>query len=138
RGSRPGPGDRRCGRGKAGWLFDGTGPRVGAGRRPEANGRVRGRLSSWPPHDGNDEEMGAEPTGQSRWLIEWGVAARTFPGESRSGDMYVVGPFPGGALVAAVDGLRHGDEAAEAAEAAARILAGHPAEPPQPLLRRCQ
>jgi len=70
-------------------------------------------------------------------LIEWGVAARTFPGESRSGDMYVVEPFPGGALVAAVDGLGHGDEAAEAAETAARILAAHPAEPPQTLVRRC-
>ncbi|MGH2554584.1 MAG: SpoIIE family protein phosphatase [Actinomycetota bacterium] len=70
-------------------------------------------------------------------LIDWGVAARALAGEARSGDSYVVEPFPGGVLVAAVDGLGHGDEAADAARAATDILSQHPDEPPVSLVRRC-
>jgi phosphoserine phosphatase RsbX len=70
-------------------------------------------------------------------LIEWGVAARPFPGEARSGDAHVVEPFPGGVLVAAIDGLGHGSEAADAAEAATEILIRSAHEPPTDLVRRC-
>jgi negative regulator of sigma-B (phosphoserine phosphatase) len=70
-------------------------------------------------------------------LIDWGVAARPLPGQARSGDAYVVEAFPGGVLVAAVDGLGHGDEAAEAAQAATDVLSRHAHEPPVALVRRC-
>ena len=70
-------------------------------------------------------------------MIEWGVATLTLPGQTASGDRYVVKPFRGGALVAAVDGLGHGDEAAAAAKTAAAILEMYSPEPVVALLRRC-
>jgi len=70
-------------------------------------------------------------------VIEWGVATLTLPGQTASGDRYVVKPFRGGALVAAVDGLGHGDEAAAAAKTAAAILEMYSPEPVVALLRRC-
>ena len=70
-------------------------------------------------------------------LIEWGVAARPLEGEVESGDLYVVKPFPKGVLVAAVDGLGHGPEAAAAARSAVAILKDYAHEPVISLLRRC-
>ncbi len=70
-------------------------------------------------------------------LIEWAVAARAMPGEMRSGDLHVVAPFDDGVLVGVIDGLGHGDEAADAAACAADVLRGHPSEPLLPLMRRC-
>ena len=58
-------------------------------------------------------------------------------GEQRSGDLAVFAPYEGGALVAVVDGLGHGDEAADAAEAAGQILRAHADWEPQALLQRC-
>jgi hypothetical protein len=37
--------------------------------------------------------------------IEWAVAELLLPGQTESGDRYLVTPTPDGALVAAVDGL---------------------------------
>jgi len=70
-------------------------------------------------------------------VIEWGVATLTLPGQAESGDRYVVKPFRGGALVAAVDGLGHGDEAAAAAKTAAAILETYGDESVLSLLKRC-
>jgi negative regulator of sigma-B (phosphoserine phosphatase) len=70
-------------------------------------------------------------------LIDWGVAARALPGEARCGDAHVVEPFDGGVLVAVVDGLGHGDEAADAAEAAIKILTVNAGEPPVSLVNLC-
>src|SRR5437879_2735785 len=81
--------------------------------------------------------MGAKANGQSRSLIDWGVAARPMPGETRSGDLHVVAPFPRGVLVAVLDGLGHGDEAADAAASAAEVLIRHASEPLVPLMLRC-
>ncbi len=69
--------------------------------------------------------------------IEWGVAALTLPGQVESGDRHVVAPFPRGVLIAAVDGLGHGDEAAAAARTAASVLEAHPEEPVIALVQRC-
>src|SRR3989475_13253167 len=55
-------------------------------------------------------------------IVEWGVASRTLAGEVESGDKHVVKIFPHGALLAAVDGLGHGEEAAAAANMAGRVL----------------
>jgi negative regulator of sigma-B (phosphoserine phosphatase) len=69
--------------------------------------------------------------------LELGVAERALPGERRSGDRAVFVAYDGGALVAAIDGLGHGDDAADAAGVAARVLAEHPDEEPVRLLERC-
>jgi negative regulator of sigma-B (phosphoserine phosphatase) len=69
--------------------------------------------------------------------LELGVAERALPGEWRSGDRAVLAAYEGGALVAAIDGLGHGDEAADAADVAARVLAEHPREAPERLLDEC-
>jgi negative regulator of sigma-B (phosphoserine phosphatase) len=70
-------------------------------------------------------------------LLDWGVAALPLKGESESGDRYVVQFFPGGVLLAVIDGLGHGDEAAAAASAAESILRAQPQEPVIPLVRLC-
>src|SRR6266571_2795401 len=58
-------------------------------------------------------------------------------GEKESGDLHVVKAVNSGALVAVVDGLGHGAEAAVAARAAVKVLEQYANEPPLSLLRRC-
>jgi phosphoserine phosphatase RsbX len=70
-------------------------------------------------------------------VLERGVAALAHKGERRSGDVPVFAPSQRGGLVAVIDGLGHGDGAADAAEAAARVLETWVDEPPQRLLERC-
>ncbi len=70
-------------------------------------------------------------------LIEWGAAALTLPGQSRSGDRQVVMHFPGGALVAVVDGLGHGELAAVPAETAIEVLERYAQESVVALIQRC-
>ena len=70
-------------------------------------------------------------------VLERGVAALAHKGERRSGDVAVFAPSQRGGLVAVIDGLGHGDGAADAAEAAARVLETWVDEPPQRLLERC-
>lgn len=55
-------------------------------------------------------------------LIEWDIAQLTLEGQEKSGDRYFVKPFANSVLVAALDGLGHGDEAAAAAQVAVDIL----------------
>ena len=69
--------------------------------------------------------------------LEWGVADFVPPGHSESGDLHVVAPFPEGFLVAALDGLGHGKEAAAAAKRAAAILKAKASMPVIALARRC-
>jgi negative regulator of sigma-B (phosphoserine phosphatase) len=69
-------------------------------------------------------------------VIEWGVAGRPL-GADESGDLHVVAPFPGGALVGVIDGLGHGPEAAAAAHAARLILEENPGDALEGLLVRC-
>src|SRR5260370_4934984 len=70
-------------------------------------------------------------------LIEWGVATLALPGEAQSGDLHFVKPVGTGVLVAVVDGLGHGAEAATAAQAAVAALERHATESPVPLIERC-
>jgi phosphoserine phosphatase RsbX len=58
-------------------------------------------------------------------------------GERESGDRYVVREFPGGTLVAAVDGLGHGGEAAHAARIASAELEDDPGAGLPQLFERC-
>ena len=69
--------------------------------------------------------------------LELGIAERPLPGEERSGDRAVLAGFEGGALVAAIDGLGHGEAAADAAAVAAEVLAEHRAEDPETLIEAC-
>lgn len=69
--------------------------------------------------------------------LELGIAERALSGEPRSGDRAVLVHYDGGALVAAIDGLGHGGEAADAADAAAAVLSAHPDEEPARLIEAC-
>jgi phosphoserine phosphatase RsbX len=70
-------------------------------------------------------------------VIQWGVAHAALAGEQKCGDSHLVELFPGGALVAVLDGIGHGEEACRAAEAGARLLAAHPQANILSLLTRC-
>jgi negative regulator of sigma-B (phosphoserine phosphatase) len=70
-------------------------------------------------------------------MIEWGVATLALEGEAESGDAHLVKPIPDGVLVAGVDGLGHGPEAAAAAQAAIGILDRYAHEPLLLLVGRC-
>lgn len=73
------------------------------------------------------------------WTLEVGTAAVARGGDGESGDRHLVLPFAGrtGALLAVVDGLGHGKEAAQAADLALSALRMLPQEPPARLVRRC-
>lgn len=66
-----------------------------------------------------------------------GVAERALIGETRSGDIAVVLPFAGGALVGAIDGLGHGDAAADASQRALDALSDGPAARLPDLFEAC-
>jgi len=70
-------------------------------------------------------------------IVECGAVSRALPGQPRSGDLHVVKQFPHGVLIAALDGIGHGEEAASAAAAAGAILATHAAEPVIKLIEQC-
>ncbi len=60
--------------------------------------------------------------------IDWAVCTTAYPGQMRSGDAFLVQMTAAGVLIAVVDGLGHGDEAADVAEQALASLgqtAGH-------------
>src|SRR5215467_720373 len=69
--------------------------------------------------------------------IEWGMAQHALPGQTVSGDRYEIRTVADGILMAVVDGLGHGAEAAAAAEVAAATLETYSDEPVISLLRRC-
>ena len=70
-------------------------------------------------------------------MLDWASAVRPFPGEHACGDALFVDSFPGGTLVALIDGLGHGPEAASAAGAAVAALALSSSDPVGLLLERC-
>lgn len=70
-------------------------------------------------------------------MVQAGVAAAPLAGQATSGDRAVVVDFPGGTVVAAIDGLGHGGAASEAADAAALAISEDPAQPVDELVRRC-
>lgn len=69
--------------------------------------------------------------------IHWGVASWSVPGETNIGDHYLVEPFSDGILTAVVDGLGHGERAAEVAQLTVDTLKGHAHEPVDVLMQRC-
>lgn len=80
--------------------------------------------------------MATSATDAARWL-EVGVAGRALGGQAESGDREVIRAFPGGVLLAALDGLGHGAEAAEAARLGCATLERHAGESVISLVKRC-
>lgn len=77
-----------------------------------------------------------EARAEAATLVEWGVASVALAGEAESGDLHLVRPVAGGVLVAVVDGLGHGAEAATAARLAVAALASNAHESPRSLFER--
>lgn len=69
--------------------------------------------------------------------IAWATASVPLSGQVSSGDVGVVVEFPGGALVAVIDGLGHGADARKAAQAAERVLVEQPTATVSELVQRC-
>lgn len=80
--------------------------------------------------------MDSRPATDADWL-EWGVAARALPGEAESADGHSVRARGDRALLAVVDGLGHGAEAARAAKTALAVVEEHPDEDLAALVERC-
>jgi phosphoserine phosphatase RsbX len=74
---------------------------------------------------------------QNHELLDWAVASRPVSGEAVSGDLHFVEPLDHGVLLAVIDGLGHGVEATNAAQAAAAVLNENAREPVIALLNRC-
>jgi negative regulator of sigma-B (phosphoserine phosphatase) len=70
-------------------------------------------------------------------MVEYGVAKFVTPGEGKSGDQYLVCCKENGILIAAVDGIGHGAEAANAAEVAIAVLKNGIGAPIIPLVVAC-
>jgi len=70
-------------------------------------------------------------------MAEYGVAKFVLPGESESGDQHLVCCNESGVLIAAVDGIGHGAEAANAAKAAIAVLRNGVGEPIISLVTAC-
>lgn len=69
--------------------------------------------------------------------IEWGAAGRALGGQAESGDLHLVEVFETAVLIAVLDGLGHGSEAALASRLAAATLRDHLGEPVTVLVERC-
>ena len=71
--------------------------------------------------------------------LEFGVAGSIAPGQRVSGDLEVLHYYDGGggAIIAAIDGIGHGEQAAATARLAADTILRHPEEEPAALLMRC-
>ena len=69
--------------------------------------------------------------------ISWGVAEAPMVAGTESGDSHVVHQLPEGILAAVIDGIGHGDEAADAARIAASTLTSSPHEDAVSLVWRC-
>ncbi len=70
-------------------------------------------------------------------LVEYGVANFSLPGHEESGDHFLICPNRDGVLIAAMDGIGHGVEAANASKAAAAVFTAWVDEPIISLVERC-
>ena len=72
-----------------------------------------------------------------RDCITWAIAEAPYPNERESGDRCVCRATRDGLLIAAVDGMGHGVEAAAAAKIAINTIVAHAIESPIALMLRC-
>jgi negative regulator of sigma-B (phosphoserine phosphatase) len=69
--------------------------------------------------------------------LEWGAAGAPLPGQTESGDRFVVEPFSDGTLVAVVDALGHGRRASQIAAQAIDTLVRYASDNVTALIQRC-
>jgi phosphoserine phosphatase RsbX len=69
--------------------------------------------------------------------LHYGIASRAMAGEAVCGDVAVLAERTTGFLLAAIDGVGHGEQALLAARAAADILESNPSDPIVALVERC-
>lgn len=67
--------------------------------------------------------------------LDWGVATRALPGEVQAGDNHFVAETTTGWLLAVIDGLGHGQEAAVAGRVFVEVLSHHLESLPVELIR---
>ena len=127
-------GNPRCRTGTANWLFYCRGAGTGPSGSATFDGRVRYSVQSGARHNCLHHEM----EGLRENVLDCGVAARPLRGERASGDKHLIQPFREGMLIAVVDGLGHGLEAAEAAKTVVTTLKQHAGESVLSLVNRCQ
>jgi phosphoserine phosphatase RsbX len=70
-------------------------------------------------------------------MVQYGVAKLVLPGQGESGDHHLVCYGRNGILIAAIDGIGHGEDASNASRAAAAVLKSSINEPIISLLERC-
>jgi hypothetical protein len=70
-------------------------------------------------------------------IVDFATAGEPLRGHERSGDRAVCAAFAGGVLVALIDGIGHGNDAADAAELAAGELAAGAGAAVDELMARC-
>jgi negative regulator of sigma-B (phosphoserine phosphatase) len=70
-------------------------------------------------------------------MVEYGVAKSVLHGQGESGDQHIVRCYDNGVLIAVIDGIGHGEEAANASRAAASILTSAASTPIIPLVECC-
>ena len=73
----------------------------------------------------------------ARETVDWAVATKCRRGEATTGDLAVLAWLPEGALVAAIDGVGHGSEAARAAVKAGEVVRDTPSQDLVLLAERC-
>jgi serine/threonine protein phosphatase PrpC len=72
-----------------------------------------------------------------RLPLEWAMRTKALDGARDNGDLLVTVPFAQGLLIAVIDGLGHGEEAAAAAQAAESVLHDHAGAPVETLIHHC-
>jgi phosphoserine phosphatase RsbX len=70
-------------------------------------------------------------------LVRCGVAMRCLPGESVAGDRCVIKSHAEGVVLAVIDGLGHGEDAARAAELAVSVVDSYPFDDPIQIVAEC-
>jgi len=80
--------------------------------------------------------MAASTTGKVNF-VEYGFATASVDDQGESGDTYVVQYCEDFALIAAIDGIGHGDSAAVAAQAAVEVIRSHCAESLETVAQVC-
>jgi phosphoserine phosphatase RsbX len=70
-------------------------------------------------------------------MLDYGIAAFVLPGQGESGDSHLVCCKQSGILIAAIDGIGHGEEAASAAKITTAILKQAGDEQPILLVEKC-
>lgn len=70
-------------------------------------------------------------------MVDYGVAKCVLPGQDESGDHHLVCCNRNGILIAAIDGIGHGEEAAIASKTAAALLRSFADKPLISIVQRC-